>query len=118
MRRIAATFLAVLALWLTATPLLACVIPTWSMTLQERDCCEHMQEMCGAVHMPASHTCCKTQVRSGDPLFIPRDHTEPGLQLFAFLFVPAAPQVSGQFDERIQHHPPSEFLPDTTVLRI
>lgn len=119
MRRIAATFIAVMVLCWTATPLLACVIPGWAMTLQERECCKHMPQMCGSAQMPASHTCCKTQVRSSNPPVVTRvQQSSPVLPVVAFVSVVGLPQISGQFNERVQHHPPSESPPEPTVLRI
>ena len=88
MRRIAAMFIAVMVLCWTATPLLACVIPGWAMTLQERECCKHMPQMCGSAQMPASHTCCKTQVRSSNPPVVTRNQQPaPVLQVVAFVSV-------------------------------
>ena len=71
------------------------------MTLQERECCKHMPQMCGSAEMPASHTCCKTQVRSSNPPVVTRD-PQPGpvLQVVASVSVAGSPQISAQFDER------------------
>jgi hypothetical protein len=48
----------ILALLVLSAPLVACVLPGQQMTDEERDCCQHMSEMCGSSHMADSHSCC------------------------------------------------------------
>lgn len=119
MRRSAAmVFVSVMLLWATA-PLLACVLPGQHMTAQERACCKRMAQMCGSANMPQSHSCCKSQPESGNTMVASPDHRPvPVLQAVAVVPIPQAPHVSEVLYEVGHHRPPSDFLPDTTVLRI
>ena len=117
MRRFAA--IAVVVICWTAAPLLACMIPGRAMTAQEHECCKHMAQMCGSANMPQSHSCCKTEVRPGTTMVV-INNRQPGpvLQIVAALPVPRSPQCSDFFDKSTPHHPPTEYLAETTVLRI
>ena len=119
MRRLAAIAVVLVVICWTAAPLLACMIPDRAMTAQEHECCKHMAQMCGSANMPQSHSCCKTEVRPGTSMVATSNHQSgPVLQIVAALPVPRAPQSSDWFHKNTPHHPPSEYLPDTTVLRI
>jgi hypothetical protein len=119
MRRSAAMTFAFLALYWTAAPLLACVMAGGLMTAQERECCKHMAEMCGSTQMPQSHACCKTEVRS-DYTLVATGNQQPApvLNIVAIVTIPATPQIGHKAGVVKDHHPPGEFLPETTVLRI
>src|SRR6266496_4878425 len=119
MRRLAAIAVVLLTICWTAAPLLACIIPGRVMTAQERECCKHMAQMCGSGNMPQSHSCCKTEVRSGSSMVATNNHQSgPVLQIVAALTLPRSPQCSDSFDKSTPHHPPTGYIPDTTVLRI
>lgn len=110
---------AFLALYWAAAPLLACLVPERAMTTQERECCRHMAEMCGSSHMPQSHSCCKTEVRSGYTMLATSDqHSAPVLNMVALVSSRSTPQIDHKGGIVTNHHPPGEFLPETTVLRI
>ncbi len=110
---------AFLALYWTAAPLLACMMPERAMTVQERECCKHMAEMCGSSQMPQSHSCCKTEVRSGYTMVATRDQQPaPVLNIVALVSVPVPPQIDYKAGVVTDHHPPGEFLPEITILRI
>lgn len=110
---------AFLAFYWTAAPLLACAIPGRAMTAQERECCKHMAEMCGSAQMPQSHTCCKTEVRSAYTLFATgNQQLVPDLNIVAIVTAPATPPIEHKAGVVKDHHPPGEFLPEITVLRI
>jgi hypothetical protein len=49
----------------TAMPALRCLIPTESITAEERACCKHMAGDCGQT--PANHECCKKTVSTPQP---------------------------------------------------
>ena len=111
--------LAFLALYWTAAPLLACVAPERAMTVQERECCKHMAEMCGSARMPQSHSCCKIEVRSGNAMVATRDQQPvPVLNTVALVSMPLAPPIDHTAGVVTDHHPPGQFLPEITVLRI
>lgn len=52
--------LVIVVLW-AASPAVACLLPTGSMTRAEHECCQKMAHQCGSSVMPASHTCCQAQ---------------------------------------------------------
>lgn len=89
------------------------------MTVQERECCKHMAQMCGSSSMPQSHSCCTTEVRSGITMVATSErHSLPQMQLIATVTDSKEPHFSGTLLESRPHHPPGEVLPETTVLRI
>ena len=117
-RSIAITFVFLTVLW-TAAPLLACMMPDRPMSAQERECCKHMAQMCGSSNMPASHSCCKTEVHSGGSMVATSErHSVTQLRLLATVTDSTAPHFHEGLIESRPHHPPGEFLPETTVLRI
>ena len=119
MRRSAAIAAAFLVICWTAAPLLACMIPDRAMTAPERECCKHMAQMCGSANMPQSHSCCKTEVRPVTTMVVTHNQQSgPVLQIVAALPVPTSPLCSDWFHKNTSHHPPTEYLPNTTVLRV
>ena len=119
MRRSAVIALALLGLYWTAAPLLACVVPDSIMTVQERECCKHMPEMCGSAQMPQSHSCCKTEAQSGNTI-MPTGNQQwvPVLNSAGTVATPATPEIEHTARVVRDHHPPGEFLPEITALRI
>jgi hypothetical protein len=119
MRRPIAIVFAFLIVYWTAAPLLACVVPGGVMTPQEHACCKHMAEMCGSPNMPQSHSCCTTEVRPNSTTAVTSEQQSvPALQTVATVSVSPEPQLCERLPDINHHHPPGEFLPDTTVLRI
>jgi hypothetical protein len=119
MRRSVAMALAILAFYWTAAPLLACVLPERAMTAQEHECCKHMAEMCGSSQMPQSHSCCKPASRPDNSIVVRIDwRPAPVLQVVATVPLPSSLHFSEGLRPSEHHHPPGEFLPETTVLRI
>jgi hypothetical protein len=59
-RFVAKVGVSILAMLLTALPVLACAAPGTAMTRAEHDCCKRMAQECGKGKMPQSHSCCKT----------------------------------------------------------
>lgn len=47
-----------MALILLSAPLLACSLPSMTMSEEEQECCRHMAHMCGDAQMDESHSCC------------------------------------------------------------
>lgn len=107
---------ALVALYWSAAPLMACVTP---QTAEQRECCRKMAELCGAAQMPQSHSCCRTQERSTFAVYA-RSNPQPAPLLSPIAYIAVLPLPQTREGVRIaqDHHPPAEFLPDTTVLRI
>ncbi len=59
-RSIAFALLAIVVVG-AASPAVACLLPTASMSPAEHECCQKMAHQCGSSIMPASHTCCQAQ---------------------------------------------------------
>ena len=119
MRRVAAIIFALFALSWSAAPLLACLVPERAMSPQERQCCKHMADMCGSAKMPTSHSCCKTEVRSDiNVVFKADSHRAPTLNVLALVPLTTSPEPNETLGLSKIHHPPGEFAPETTVLRI
>lgn len=105
-------------LW-TAAPLLACKMPGRTMTAQEHPYCKCMAHMSESGNMPQSHACCQTEVRSGSTMVATsKYHAAPQLHLIATLTDSTKRQSPERLLATRPHHPPGEFLPETTVLRI
>ena len=49
-------------------PAMACLTLGVEMTAAERECCKQMAQNCGSMNMPASHSCCQTEVRQPHPM--------------------------------------------------
>src|SRR5216684_5661407 len=47
-----------IAIAVLSAPLLACAVPGFAMSEEEKECCQHMAEQCGSSQMEQSHTCC------------------------------------------------------------
>jgi hypothetical protein len=45
---------------------MACLVPEGQMTREEHACCRRMARQCGAMRGPASHSCCKPEVRTAN----------------------------------------------------
>jgi hypothetical protein len=57
--RVLRQFGALVLLLVTAlAPAMACMVPAVQMNTQERACCRMMNDQCGQMEMPASHSCC------------------------------------------------------------
>lgn len=111
-------FVLLTVLW-TAAPLLACMMAEQPMTAPERECCQHMAQMCGSANMPASHSCCKKEVHSGISMVATSErHNVTQLQVLAAVTDSGTPQFYWGPIETRPHHPPGEFLPEVAVLRI
>lgn len=48
-----------LALFLSALPTMACLLPTVTLSAAEHECCQRMASDCGSANMPSSHSCCQ-----------------------------------------------------------
>ena len=60
MRLLAKVGVLVLALLIAGVPLMACMLPGTSLSVEEQACCREMGYQCGHDQMPSSHPCCKT----------------------------------------------------------
>jgi hypothetical protein len=119
MRRFATAFLGGVMLFWAATPLLACAISEQPMTVQERECCEHMPELCGSAAMPASHSCCKWQVQTNDFLVTTaKTRLAPVLPTLTSIVSMATQRVFGLLRDPAEHQPPPKLCDSRSVLRI
>lgn len=116
-RCIAITLVFLTVLW-TAAPLLACTMRDFPMTMQERECCKHMAQMCGSTNMPQSHSCCNKELRSLTMFATSDQHSVPHLQLVAVVVTAVRPRLSEWSHETKHPYPPGESLLEPTVLRI
>lgn len=102
-------------------PAMACLSQTASeMSEAERECCQHMSQQCGSMDMPASHSCCQTEVRQPNSmLHVASTHLTPPIGTEAAvvqLTTPHTMQVEFAF---FQLHPPPEGPPgSSSILRI
>src|SRR6266481_7717573 len=60
MKSIANIGILALIVMVGGAPLMACMLPSRVMTVQEKACCRRMAYRCGDHTMPSSHSCCKT----------------------------------------------------------
>lgn len=51
-------------------PAMACVSSAQEMTNAERECCKQMAQHCGSMEMPASHSCCRIEVRQPQSMLL------------------------------------------------
>jgi hypothetical protein len=121
-RNQAFALLTIALLW-AITPVMACVLPTATMTPAERECCHHMAEQCGSSMMPASHSCCQAQRPTNTVL--PQALTAGPVRPLTIAVVPpvaslgALPAVTVRCHVSFLHAPPPEPSPGgNSVLRI
>ena len=118
MRRTLAIVTVFLAMSWVASPALGCLLPGRAMTAAERACCEQMAKMCGAGHMPQSHSCCQQVARPGNTsILVAHYQLAPALQVTV---ASLAPSTSPEFTlpGPAVDHPPPDSPPGSSVLRI
>lgn len=119
MRRCSALALALLAFYFGVAPLVACVVPQQALTAQERECCRHMQQMCGSANMPQSHSCCTVKTGTPNVAAITKSHSAgPAAANLATPLVIDGLRAPMPVQWIALHHTPTESLPGSTVLRI
>jgi hypothetical protein len=112
-----------LAVLLFGTPLLNCITPTQAMTAAEKECCKKMAAECGRAGMASSHSCCQSD-GSGDTRPLLKSaataiahHTLVVSHVISHLDLRTS-QSAILVSQPVQHGPPGETPPGTTVLRI
>jgi hypothetical protein len=119
MRRSTAIVFVFLMLCWASTPLLACVGSSLAMTPQEHQCCVRIAQMCGSANMPQSHSCCKTDAQpSSTTVTTTEQQSVSTWHVIDVVPASSGKQVFSHLRESEHHHPPGEFLPETTVIRI
>lgn len=118
MRRTLAIVTVFLAVSWMASPALACLLPGRAMTVAERACCEQMAKMCGAGHMPQSHSCCQQVAQPGNTsIFVAHYQFAPALQVVEASSTPSTlPKFA--FPVPTIDRPQSDSPPGSSVLRI
>lgn len=116
-----AVLVVVMSVW--ASPLMACMVPDVLLTDAERECCKSMNDDCGQLAMPSSHSCCKVVVRQSDSYLINSrfltNHPLPAVTLF--VAVDGNPSTANAVMTRSPFHGPSPPVspPDNiSILRI
>ena len=110
-----------LALVICGSPALACLAPGADLTPAERDCCEQMAQQCGQMdNMPASHSCCRTNIEQPNAMILAKQSVLPpvALGLVTVLEVTATPELSREAVWISFHAPPESPPAQISVLRI
>ena len=112
-----------LALSLWASPLMACMLPDATLTVEERECCLTMANDCGDMEMPASHSCCTVTVREASPYLVKArfaaSHSQPaGSILDVAKSIPSLESFSPVEKSIMAHSPPVSPPQSLSVLRI
>jgi len=108
----------VLTLGLTfGLPIMACLVNGTEMSAAERECCKHMAQDCGSMSMPASHSCCQTEVQQASPML----HVEPAqfvpqLAVAMTVNVPVITPVNSFHALSAERHPPPESPPSSPFI--
>lgn len=119
MRRFPAIVIALLVFYSSAGPVLACVAPQRALTAQERECCQHMAEMCGPARMPRSHSCCTVKSGAVTTMVVTRVRPfGPVLPIITAALTTDWLDFSRAATALALHHTPPETLSDSSVLRI
>jgi len=116
-----AVLVAVMSVW--ASPLMACMVPDALLTDEERECCKSMNNDCGRMEMPASHSCCKVVTRQIDSYLVnsrfPTLHPAPAVTLFIAEEVNPSSANATLASSPFHGHSPPVSPPDTIcILRI
>ena len=102
-------------------PAMACLSTAASeMTEAERECCKHMAPACGSMNMPASHSCCQTQVRQPNSMLnVASTHLAPPPAIEATAIDPPGLRAATLEFSFFQLHPPPKSPPgSSSILRI
>ena len=102
-------------------PAMACLSTAASeMTEAERECCKHMAPDCGSMNMPASHSCCQTQVRQPNSMLnIASTQLAPPVAIEATTIDPTVLRTATPEFSFFQLHPLPESPPGASpILRI
>lgn len=102
-------------------PAMACLSTAASeMSEAERECCKHMAPACGSMNMPASHSCCQTQVRRPNSMLnVASTHLAPPVATEATTIDLAGLRaVASEFSFFQLHPPPESPLGSSSILRI
>lgn len=110
-----------LSLW--SSPLVACLLPDSTLTVEEQECCKQMADQCGQMQMPSSHSCCTRTVRQIDPFLINARFTSGHSQPLATSLITGTdilvPASIGQAGPRTEvHSPPILRVETISILRI
>jgi hypothetical protein len=101
---------------------MACVSSAQELTEAERECCKHMAQECGSMDMPmpASHSCCRTEVRQPQSMLLAvNTHIAPPIALHAVSIDVPNRHLAVTAFAFFQLHPPSESPPaSSSILRI
>lgn len=99
---------------------MACVSSTEEMTAAERECCNQMAQQCGSMGMPASHSCCQTEVRQPQSMLL-SSNTQVTQPVLAHAVIHPDLGIHGAEPEFVffHLHPPPESPPGcSSILRI
>ena len=100
---------------------MACVNSAQELTEAERECCKHMAEQCGSMDMsmPASHSCCRTEVRQPPSMLVAAStHIAPPVAVHAVIDSLQLHLTYTAFVV-VELHPPPESPPgSSSILRI
>jgi hypothetical protein len=96
-----------LVLLMAAGQLMACMLPSSVLTVEEQACCREMANQCGHQGMAQSHSCCKT-LTPPDQSAVTKSSFDLSYQAH-FLFLPEA---GIQVPKLPQHAAPGFALPD------
>jgi len=115
-----------LAVLLFATPTMACLLPTATLTAAERECCKQMAEQCGNAGMPSSHSCCQRLTGPDDLDFVKAQSPCVGSDLLAVAVDCAPAMIQSPLLNRLAsiewldgiHGPPESPPVTTSILRI
>jgi len=102
-------------------PAMACLSTAASeMSEAERECCKHMAPDCGSMNMPASHSCCQTQVRQPNSMLnVASTHLAAPVTIEATTIDLASLRTASSEFFFFQLHPPPESPPgSSSILRI
>lgn len=111
-----------LALFLFASPVVACIVADGALTDEERECCRQMAGNCDEI--PSSHSCCQITVRDNGTylanshvvISAPAQIASAVVPLSKIIGLPnSISQLVGFSDA---HAPPGSPPPKTFVLRI
>ena len=121
MKHIAKIGILSLAMVMGGAPLMACMLPSYVMTAQEKACCRRMAHRCGDHTMPSSHSCCKTV--GVDQVAVAKSCFNPTPQLdFVFAEQPTAITELARrvvVDASVPGHSPPESPPSSSnILRV
>jgi hypothetical protein len=113
-----------LAISLSGTPVMACLVPDGTESAEARECCRKMADQCGDMGMmPSTHSCCKVTTHQTDSYLVKSRFTSGRDQHLLMPLIAATNDFTSRTLSQAgsvaqAHSPPVSHAETISILRI